>query len=159
MGYKDDFYVKENIIGWTGDINGDAFTVYFADCGGSPPRTVRIAGVDQIVVQFGHITQKHDCPYNIGREEVGECFSYSIFNGGKDGTMIESTLGRKGMDKLERGERIGDADHRVFHPSRSAFNPVTSGSIGNLAVVIGNFKDIKTRYNDVAGFREWLKNN
>ena len=159
MGYRDDFYVKENIIGWTGDINGDAFTVYFADCDGSPPRTVRIAGVDQIVVQFGHITQKHDCPYNIGREEVGECFSYSIFNGGGNGAMIESALGKKGMGKLKRGERLEDRDHKVFHDSRSAFNPVSSGSVERLAAVINKFKNIKTMYTDVAGFREWLRNN
>jgi hypothetical protein len=156
MGYRDDFYVKENIIGWTGDINGDAFTVYFADCHGSPPRTVRIAGVDQIVVQYGHITQKHDCPYNIGREEIDECFSYSIFNGGRNGTMIESKLGNRGMSKLMRGDQLEDIDHEVFHPSRSAFNPVSSGSIERLAAVIDKFKDIKTRYTDVDGFRHWL---
>lgn len=156
MNYRDDFYRKRNIIGWTGDITGDAFSVYFADCDGNPPRTVRIAGVDQIVVQFGHITQKHDCPYNIGREQVGECFSYSIFNGGKGGQMTESKLGNRGMKRLARGSQVEDTDHKSFHDSRSPFHPVTQASIESLAAVIGKFPDIKTRYIDTVGFEKWL---
>jgi hypothetical protein len=159
MGYKDDFYVKTNIIGWTGDINGKAFSVYFADCGGSPPKTVRVANVDQVVVQFGHITQKHDCPYNIGREEVDECFSYSITNGGKGGTMNECVIGEVGLEKLKSGKGITDKDHDVIHPSRSPFNSVTNGSIDRLAAVIDKFTTLKTRYTDVAGFKKWLKDN
>jgi hypothetical protein len=159
MGYKDDFYVKQNIIGWTGDINGKAFSVYFADCGGTPPKTVRVADVDQIVVQFGHITQKHDCPYNIGREEVGESFSYSIFNGGGGGRMTESVIGEVGLEKLKSGKGITDDDHDVFHDSRSPFNSVTKGSIDRLAAVIDKFTTLKTRYTDTAGFQKWLKAN
>lgn len=156
MGYRDDFSVKDNIIGWTGDIDGDSFSVYFADCIGSPPKTVRIADVDQIVVQYGHITQKHDCPYNIGREEVGECFSYAIFNGGESGNMTETILGDKGLERLKSGSAVEDEHHQVFHDSRSAFNPVTNGTIGRLAAVIDNFTLIKTRYTDKLGFRQWL---
>ncbi len=159
MGYRDDFYVKKNIIGWTGDINGDAFTVYFADSMGSPPKTVQVGGVDQIVVEFGHITQKHDCPYNIGREEVGESFSYSIFNNGPDGAMTESALGEMGVGKLKRGEKVGDKDHEDFHTSRNKFNSVTNGTIDRLAVVIPKFTKLKTRYTDTAGFQKWLKAN
>lgn len=153
-GYRDDFYVERNILGWTGDINGDAFTVYFADSCGDPPRTVRIGNVDQIVVQYGHITQKHDCPYNEGREEVGESFSYSIFNG-SGGHMQEAILGQPGVSKLESGRRVKDKDHRVFHDSRNVFNPVTSGSSARLAKVIDKCKDLKTRYTDRAGFDAW----
>lgn len=156
MGYRDDFYKKENIIGWTGDINGDSYSVYFADCIGNPPKTVRVADVDQIVVQFGHITQKHDCPYNIGREEVGESFSYSIFNGGKGGAMQEAVIGQTGLDKLESGKKLRAKDHKVFHDSRSAFNNVTKGSIDRLASVISKFTTLKTRYTDEAGFEKWL---
>jgi hypothetical protein len=159
MGYRDDFYVKDNIIGWTGDIDGDSFSVYFADCIGNPPKTVRIADVDQIVVQFGHITQKHDCPYNIGREEVGECFSYAIFNGGGSGNMTETTLGKKGLERLKGGKAVEDKHHKVFHDSRSAFNPVTNGTIGRLAAVINNFPSIKTRYTDKPGFKKWCDDN
>ncbi|MGF6371634.1 hypothetical protein OKW40_004384 [Paraburkholderia sp. RAU6.4a] len=156
MGYRDDLYVKGNIIGWTGDIDGDAFSVYFADCGGAQPKTVRIADVDQVVVQFGHITQKHDCPYNIGREEVDECFSYAIYN--SDGAMRESVLGKPGKYKLARGKSIKDKDYAVFHTSRSSFNRVTKGSIARLASVIAIFPNIKTRYTtDRQKFEEWLR--
>lgn len=155
MGYRDDFYVQANIIGWTGDIDGKAFTVYFADSCGNPPKTVRVGGVDQIVVQYGHITQKHDCPYNEGREQVGECFSYSIFNGGSDGHMQECVLGQPGVSKLASGKKVSDDDHQVFHDSRNAFHPVTNGTSARLATVIGKCKELKTRYTDRPGFDAW----
>jgi hypothetical protein len=158
MGYKDDFYVKKNIIGWTGDINGDEFSVYFADCDGSPPPTVRIADVDQIVVQYGHITQKHVCAYNVGREEVHECFSYAIYNG-TSGSMEESELGPQGKDKLDTGKRVDKSDHEVLHQSRGVFHPVTKGTIDRLAALIPKFTSIKTRYTDSEGFEKWKKAN
>lgn len=56
MGYRDDFYCVENMIGYTGDVHNFP-TVYFLKSvtGGS---------------FYGHITQKHDMPGNVGRMEV-----------------------------------------------------------------------------------------
>jgi hypothetical protein len=52
MGYRDDFYIAENIIGYTGKI-GKSPTVYFK-CG----------------QESGHITQYHENDANLGREQV-----------------------------------------------------------------------------------------
>ena len=155
--YRPDFYVAANIIGWTGDIDGDSFTVYFADSCGNPPRTVRIGTADQIVVQFGHITQKHECPFNEGREEVGESFSYSVYNEG--GRMHEAVLGDPGVSKLAAGQNVKKSDHNVFHDSRGKFNPVTKGSVDRLAQVITRCKELKTRYTDKPGFDAWCIKN
>lgn len=56
MGYKDDFYCIGNMIGYTGDIH-DFPTVYFLR---------EVAGGSF----YGHITQKHDLPGNVGRLHV-----------------------------------------------------------------------------------------
>ena len=62
MGYRDDFYMVQNIIGYTGKLN-DFPTVYF------------IKGDE-----YGHITQKHGDSQNVGRMEVMKSKNYSIGN-------------------------------------------------------------------------------
>jgi hypothetical protein len=52
MGYRDDFYIVDNIIGYTGRVNRSP-TVYFL-CG----------------QESGHITQYHSNDANCGRETV-----------------------------------------------------------------------------------------
>ncbi len=52
-GYRFDFYKPENMIGYTGSLH-DNPTVYF-----------------ETATEFGHITQYHERPANIGREVVG----------------------------------------------------------------------------------------
>ncbi len=74
MGYRDDFYVAENLIGYTGELNKMP-SVYFKKGG-----------------QFGHITQYHDVRPNIGREPVYEDDSYEIVN--VDGHCVESCGGK-----------------------------------------------------------------
>ena len=75
MGYRDNFYIIENIIGYTGAIHCNP-TVYF-----------------QKDDEFGHITQDHDIKENIGREAVGRHSRYSIGNELVEGslTCVERT--------------------------------------------------------------------
>jgi hypothetical protein len=69
MGYRDDFYMVQNIIGYTGNVN-DFPTVYF-----------------QKEDEYGHITQKHGDSQNVGRMEVYKSADYWIGN-----EMVGSTL-------------------------------------------------------------------
>jgi len=62
MTYRGDFYIPENIIGYTGNIHHDP-TVYF-----------------QKGHNFGHITQAHGIGHNVGREEVRYAQDYVIRN-------------------------------------------------------------------------------
>ncbi|MBB1268164.1 hypothetical protein [Shewanella sp. SR44-3] len=62
MPYETDFYVKSNIIGYTGDLNNNP-TVYFKNGN-----------------KFGRITQDHGHQDNIGRNKVREYADYDISN-------------------------------------------------------------------------------
>lgn len=78
MGYRDDFYAVENIIGYTGVLH-DFPTVYF-----------------QTGTEYGHITQRHDFSQNVGRNEIHSAVGYSIGNeeiGGKL-KLVEKMNGR-----------------------------------------------------------------
>jgi hypothetical protein len=55
MGYRDDFYIAENIIGYTGKLQENPSVYFF------------IGGASKT---FGHITQDHGVPENIGRGKV-----------------------------------------------------------------------------------------
>jgi hypothetical protein len=62
MGYRDDFYCAQNVIGYSGKL--DSFpTVYF-----------------QTGKEAGHITQKHDTVQNVGRQVVFSSEGYVIEN-------------------------------------------------------------------------------
>lgn len=81
MGYRDDFYVAGNIIGYTGDLNNFP-TVYFLSL--APP-------------EFGHITQDHWLRHNVGRETVHGSTGYTYANEvGSDGSqsLVERIHGR-----------------------------------------------------------------
>jgi hypothetical protein len=69
MGYRDDFYMVQNIVGYTGNLN-DFPTVYF-----------------QKGNEFGHITQKHGDSQNVGRMEVDSSANYFIGNEIVDGSL------------------------------------------------------------------------
>jgi len=62
MSYRGDFYIPQNIIGYTGNISNNP-TVYF-----------------QNGTSYGHITQAHDIRQNVGREEVRQAQDYQIIN-------------------------------------------------------------------------------
>jgi hypothetical protein len=82
MGYEDEFYRAENIIGYTGDINNKP-TVYF-----------------QTTSQYGRITQAHPKVDNIGRNKVRSIAAdnYTWKNvdvPGKGKRMVEYRNGQK----------------------------------------------------------------
>ena len=62
MGYRDDFFVVENMYGYTGDLHNDP-TVYFMSN-----------------TEHARITQDHDHKDNIGRDVVKSNETYSIEN-------------------------------------------------------------------------------
>jgi len=62
MGYRDDFYIVANIVGYTGNI-AQSPTVYFR--GGN---------------EYGRITQKHDITTNLGRNTVHNDPTYQFQN-------------------------------------------------------------------------------
>ncbi len=75
MGYRDDFYTKDNIIGYTGKLGSNP-TVYFKKG-----------------KEYGHITQDHYFVTNIGRETVFSADDYTITNTGEDGVAEEKANG------------------------------------------------------------------
>jgi hypothetical protein len=94
MGYRDDFYIVANIIGFTGTIQSDA-TVYFRQ---GP--------------EFGHITQAHRFRPNVGREGVCSHPGYVIGNERYDGDLrcVERTgPGEEGILHVSRNPFVGSA--------------------------------------------------
>jgi len=71
--YRPDFYIQENIIGYTGDRDRDP-TVYFLDA--------PFQGVNKwhFNVEYGRITQCYPDTKNIGRERVcmGGCTEFKF---------------------------------------------------------------------------------
>jgi hypothetical protein len=98
MGYRDDFYRVENIIGITGDIDSLP-TVYFRNAAGD----------------FGHITQVHYYDWNQGRCAVETDAGYQIINQCGGGCTCLSPTAH---------EYYGNGV--CFHPSRSAFVPLAN---------------------------------
>ena len=103
MGYADTFYKKENILGYTGDVDKDP-TVYFASIDGT---TQLVKGRQQLLTQFGHITTAHPTANNVGREPVRECYSYSICNVEYEGKQCaqECVYGQQELDKTGLGSQ------------------------------------------------------
>ena len=143
MGYRDEFYTKENILGYTGDLGDIKFTVYFADAGRMNPKTVEVDGRQQVLVSFGRITQDHPHKNNIGRGKVHECCSYSIANEGDQAK--ECVYGRRELKTIGMREKGGENEHLSFHSSRNRFESVTAGSIERLASAITRFKLAKDK--------------
>src|SRR5262245_63408503 len=75
MAYKSDFYIPENIIGYTGQIEQNP-TVYFLKGPPQGPHT------------FGHITQGHQIGPNEGREKVCRAALYEM-RASPQGTLEE----------------------------------------------------------------------
>lgn len=144
MGYCDDFYIRENIIGYTGDLRDIKFTVYFADAGRLNPRTVEVDGCQQVLVRFGRITQDHPHADNIGRGKVHECYSYHIFND-VDGKAKECVYGRRELRTIGMREKGGDDEFLSFHSSRNRFESVNAGNIDILATAITRFQNAKPK--------------
>ena len=102
MGYRDDFYVVENVIGYSGKL--DKFpTVYF-----------------QTATEAGHITQKHDASQNVGRQETFSSAGYVIENRKVNGeTRLVESLNGKGFH-VSRGvftpvAGLSDGDKAILY--------------------------------------------
>ena len=78
--YRPDFYIPENIIGYTGRID-DNPTVYFMTGPAHGPN------------EYGHITQAHDIGPNVGREGVHRSARYEM-RVGATGNLEEWDGGR-----------------------------------------------------------------
>ncbi len=75
MAYAPDFYIPENIIGYTGVLNKNP-TVYFLSA-----------------THYGHITQVHDEWRNVGRETIASNARYIFGNVGDNGALVERDPG------------------------------------------------------------------
>lgn len=112
--YRLDFYKRENIIGYTGDID-DNPTVYFRDANNN----------------FGRITQYHNDPSNIGRNEIRQYADYRIEN------VWDNNVSGPRAKEYYGG--------RYRHTSRNLFHPVDEDNIDQLAEAIDNFRYAKTK--------------
>jgi hypothetical protein len=145
MVYRDDFYIKNNIIGYTGDLTRIDFTAYFADAGCMNPRTVEADGRQQVLVSFGRITQDHPHKDNIRRGAAYECYSYCIVNEGDRAKYC--VHGRRELRKIGMREKGGEEEFLSFHASRNRFESVTDGNIEILAKAIERFPNPRAKVN------------
>lgn len=115
MAYCNYLYNARNIIGYTGKVD-DSPTVYF-----------------QLGRAYGHITQDHPTPINIGREEVAIHAGYHIDNYQIDGAY--HSVEWEGREPIHMS--------RTAFVRREFFNP---GDILTLSIALYRFPDIKLRY-------------
>lgn len=132
IGFMGNFYIKENIIGYTGNIDKDP-TVYFM-------REVE-AGFES-----GHITQDHDYMYNIGRTTVLTSNFYNIFNVNFYYKSHKKSHGRweKRMKEVINFPKLNkdmswSEEIVTLHDSRSKYEHVDAVNLGTLAEAIIKF--------------------
>ncbi|HUO23133.1 MAG TPA: hypothetical protein VMU59_11510 [Caulobacteraceae bacterium] len=104
MGYRDDFYIVDNIIGYSGSLS-DFPSVYFQTKG-----------------EFGHITQKHPSSQNVGRSIVQHAAGYKIENVMVKGQLklLESMNGavfHESRSTLKRVAELSAADKAIVAQS------------------------------------------
>jgi hypothetical protein len=75
VAYAPDFYIPENIIGYTGVLSKNP-TVYFLSS-----------------THYGHITQVHDEWRNVGRETIRSNAQYMFGNVGDNNCLVEEDPG------------------------------------------------------------------
>lgn len=100
MGYRDDFYMVQYIVGYTGNLHNYP-TVYF-----------------QKGNEFGHITQKHGESQNVGRMEVYASDAYFIGNELVDGSLrlvekIDGDIFHTSRSTLTRVDVFAPAERRT----------------------------------------------
>jgi hypothetical protein len=117
MGYRDDFYMVQYIIGYTGTLHSFP-TVYFKKGD-----------------EYGHITQKHDISQNVGRMEVNSANGYSIRNEMVDGQLK--------LVERENGEIFHVS--RSTLTTVDVFNPTEKATVAILAQAIYN-RDAGEKY-------------
>ncbi len=162
MGYCDILYRRENIIGYTGNLDSNP-TVYFVtesrdDKGGL--KTKDVNGVAQILFLNGHITQDHPNKKNKGREVATESYSYSIMNVGPDkiSGFDPSKIKGKQLQETYHSSEVAPDNKRYFptpdgfsdfHVSRNTFTQVSwkdGATMDKLAKSISRFPGIKAMY-------------
>lgn len=122
MGYRDDFYIPENIKGYTGDLYNNP-TVYFENG-----------------TEYGRITQEHDEPDNVGRNKVRSDPTHTIVN--------ELYIGD---NPKMRGRTVANeyCNGKIIHVSRNYYISVAPHDRvlrPILAQAITRFTEIKTKY-------------
>jgi hypothetical protein len=111
LAYAPDFYIPENIIGFTGVLNRNP-TVYFLS-----------------KTHYGHITQVHDMRSNIGRDDIGSNRLYTF--GNVSGQLEEKDPGapmthtsRSPMTLVSSGSIPPELTHAIMvHSERKAYTP------------------------------------
>ncbi|MEZ5508556.1 MAG: hypothetical protein R3F47_01455 [Gammaproteobacteria bacterium] len=162
MGYFDPLYRKDNIIGYTGTLNNNPTVYFVTECRDQTGalKTQAVNGVNQILFWNGHITQAHNDPDNVGREQVSESYSYSIANVGPDkisGFDPKTLLPVQAQETYHQSEvpATGNGYYPTpdgftdVHVSRNPFIPVgprDSATLDELAKSIARCPHIKRKY-------------
>jgi hypothetical protein len=130
MGYRDDFYVADNIFGYTGELQ-DYPTVYFRSD-------------EQHGDEHGRITQDHDNENNIGRDVVKTNRGYSIFD---EYFVLDEESGEGEWRSVEYEEFAGHAAFTKRHKSRGLLEFVdattTTGDRHLLSQSIWRYTELK----------------
>lgn len=116
MGYRDEFYSAANIVGYTGDPANNP-TVYFRQGNA-----------------FGRITQDHDDPTNIGREQVRAHDDYRIENVPYKGRLHAAEFYAGAYQHVSRG---------VFTPLTATPDTVNTPIYQAIWTSIARFSDLK----------------
>jgi hypothetical protein len=129
MTYRDDFYIVDNIVAYTGDINNNP-TVYFEH---------QVADG----VEFGRITQHHQHADNIGRNKVRVKADYRLENR----RMVNNTY-LCGLVVTRRTVCVEYYDGGDRHTSRNAAtfrDDFAANDLALLAQAITRFPDAKSK--------------
>ena len=157
MGYRDDFYTEENIVGYTGDINNNP-TVYFEKNHGNGE------------ISYGRITQSHGDPENQGREfilkekegkvlrtnervfydDIENAQTVHQFEENNKGLKFDinkiSTIEDNNGKTWKVGERFVERNGEDTHISRGVLKTeISSADREELAKSANKFKDIKEK--------------
>jgi hypothetical protein len=153
VAYEPNFYQAKNIVGYTGTI-GQSPTVYFMDG-----------------KNYGHITQAHDCPMNVGRETLGALIEsaagtdingmvltlfYRATNDPTSGKLVEWQEKVYTPPRTPGGRRgavvgLGYENRVQLHPSRNPFVPCDDKTRPKLEEAL-RFEDLKKRYTSESVF-------
>lgn len=138
--YAPNFYVNDNVIGYTGNLGANPTIYYFSRTGNmcfcnwlsSPALIGGVHGRGE----FGHVTMDHGCPCNVGRERVYERIYAIVNHESNGGNSVEWIVARNGWVDI--------------HPSRNPFVRQTNtnrAAIQNeTASFVVNFPTIKELY-------------
>lgn len=150
------FYIENNIVGYSGILGKNE----------KPPTVYFVQRTSDGWIHYGHITQYHIVPRNVGREKVRRCKLYAITNQEWEFDDYDFTPPKR-VKRLTLHECVGGEDADIqgrelvkddavvngfkgtgilmgkgfvsIHPSRNPFIPVNAGCLSLLATSITNF--------------------